>query len=93
MDDDLIELTARALDHSLDGLEAAIWAGVALRAQNRTVAKRRVSFQSGVMALAIVGSIALGVHATRVARAIPARALFAFGLELAPSSLLLGNVR
>lgn len=93
IDDDLTQLTARALDHSLEGLESAVWAGVALRAQNRKVVRRRVSFQGAVMALSIIGSIVLGIHATRITGATPTRALFAFGLELAPSTLLLSNSR
>jgi hypothetical protein len=93
LDDDLRRLNEGALDHSLDGLESDIWARLAARSQNRAVARRRVSLQSVVMVLALVGSIAIGIHSTRLAGPPRGRAVLALGLELAPSSLLLGNAQ
>ncbi len=93
IDDDLQQLNNRAADHSLDALESDIWTGLALRVRHRAVARRRVSFQGAVMALSIIVSIAIGIHATRAAGASRAHTLFASGLEFAPSSLLLGNTR
>jgi hypothetical protein len=93
IDNDLRRLNEGTLDHSLDALESDIWAGLAVRDQNRAVARRRVSVQSVVMVLALIGSIAIGIHATRFAWPARDRAVLALGLELAPSSLLLGNGR
>jgi hypothetical protein len=86
IDDELRQLNEGALDHSLDGLESDIWAGLA-------AAQRRVSFQSVVMVLALVGSVAVGINATRPAGPARSRVVLALGLELTPSSLLLGNSR
>lgn len=91
IDDPLRQLENRALDHSLESLESDIWSGLALRVRHRTMARRRVYFQGAVMALSLIVSIAIGSHATRLAKASRGHALFALGLELAPSSLLLGN--
>jgi hypothetical protein len=93
IDDDLRQLNESALDHSLDGLESDVWAGLAVRSQNRATARRRVSFQSVVMVLAIVGSVAVGISVTRPAGPPRGRVVLALGLELTPSSLLLGNAR
>lgn len=93
IDDDLRQLNEGALDHSLDGLESDIWAGLAVRSRNRAAVRKRVSFQSVVMVLALVGSIAVGINATRSTGPAHSRAVLALGLELTPSSLLLGNAR
>ena len=93
IDDDLTQLNDRASDHSLEALESDIWAGLALRIRHRAMTRRRVSFQSAVMALSLIVSIAIGIHATRAAGAARGSPIFASGLELAPSSLLLGNAR
>lgn len=93
IDDDLRQLNESALDHSLDGLESDIWTGLALRSQNRAAARTRVSFQSVVMVLALVGSVAVGINATGPAGPARGHVVLALGLELTPSSLLLGNAR
>ena len=93
LDDDLQQLNDRAADHSLEALESDMWAGLALRVRHRAVARRRVSCQGAVMALSLIVSIAIGIHATRAAGASRGHTLFTPGLELAPSSLLLGNAR
>ena len=92
IDDDLWKLNSEALDYSLDALESDLWAGFALRVKHRTVARRRVSFQGAVMALSLIVSIAIGIHATRAVTA-HAPLFLASGLELAPSSLLLSDAR
>jgi hypothetical protein len=93
IDDDLRQLNEGALDHSLNGLESDVWAGLAVRSRNRAAVRRRVSFQGVVMVLALVGSVAVGINATRSAGSARGRAVLALGLELTPSSLLLGNAR
>lgn len=45
------------------------------------------------MALSLIVSIAIGIHATRATGASRSHTLLPSGLELAPSSLLLGNAR
>jgi stage III sporulation protein SpoIIIAA len=91
IDEDLQRLNSQASDHSLDALESDIWAGIAQHVRHRAVARRRISFQGAVMALSLIVSIAIGLHATRAAGHTPL--LLAAGLELAPSSLLLSNAR
>jgi hypothetical protein len=93
IDDDLRQLNEGALDHSLDGLEADIWAALAVRGRNRAAVRKRVSFQSVIMVLALVGSVAVGINATRPAGPARGRVVLALGMELTPSSLLLGNAR
>jgi hypothetical protein len=93
IDDDLRQLNEGALDHSLDGLESDIWAGLAARGRNRAAARKRVSFQSVVMVLALIGSVAVGINATRPAGPAHGRVVLTLGMELTPSSLLLGNAR
>jgi hypothetical protein len=93
IDDDLRQLNEGALDHSLDGLESDIWAGLAARSGNRAAARQRASFQSVVMVLALIGSIAVGINATRPAGPARDRVVLALGMELTPSSLLLGSAR
>ena len=91
IDEDLRQLNAHALDHSLDALESDIWAGLEMRNRRRAVARSQVSFQGAVLALSLVASLAIGFHATRASDHSPL--LLASGLELAPSSLLFGRAR
>ena len=93
IDDEIRQLNDGPLDRSLQAVEAEIWLGLAMRVQNRRVARRRVSLQGAVMALSLIVSIAIGIHATRAAVAARGHAVFTSGLELAPSSLLLGNAQ
>jgi hypothetical protein len=93
IDDDLRQLNEGALDHSLNGLESDVWAGLAVRSRNRAAVRRRVSFQGVVMVLALVGSVAVGINATRPSGPARGRVVLALGMELTPSSLLLGNAR
>ncbi len=92
IDDDLRQLNDRPLERSLQSLESEVWSGLARRAEQRAVARGRLSVQGAVMGLALVVSIAMGLRATRQAEH-PAGPVMAFGLELTPSSLLLGSAR
>ena len=94
IDDDLRQLNERPLDHPLQALERDIWHGLALRLRDRAVMRRQVSLQGAVMALSLIVSVAIGIYATRAGGGARAHAvLITSGLELAPSSLLLGNAR
>ena len=93
IDDDLRQLNAQPADRDLGRLEADIWAGLAQRSRHRAVTRGRVLLQSAVMALSLFVSIAIGVHATREEGASHVVAVVASGLDLAPSSLLLGGAR
>ncbi|MDP9087724.1 MAG: hypothetical protein M3O26_03150 [Pseudomonadota bacterium] len=93
IDDELRQLNEAPLDRCLQTVEAEMWSELAMRVQVRREARRRVSLQSAVMALSLIISIAIGIHATRAAGAARSHALFTSGLELAPSSLLFGNAR
>lgn len=93
IDDDLHELDEREPSHSLDRLEADIWRGVAARARQRAAARRTTSFQSVILVFALLGSAAAGLSVVRPAGALAGVALFNSGIELMPSSLLLGERR
>lgn len=92
IDDDLRALNAQASDHALDELEFDVWARLALRVRHRAAARRQASLQSAVLAISLIVSIAIGVHATR-AVGVRSHPVVAFGLEFAPSSLLLSDAR
>jgi hypothetical protein len=90
-ENDIRELDERALDHSLDQLEADIWRGVAARNRQRQTARRVTSFQGCVMALGLLGSVAAGISLARSGGATGAESVLTAGSELMPSSLLLGE--
>jgi len=92
IDHDLRRLNDGALDHSLAELETDVWRRLDVRTRDRGAALRRVSFQGVVMVLALIGSVAGGINATRFS-APRGHATLGLGMELTPSSLLLGNVR
>jgi hypothetical protein len=89
IDDDLRRLDEVGVDRPLDRLEADVWRGVAARTQQRAAARRLTSFQSVLMALALLGSVAAGVNVARPSRG--AHAVLTTGTELMPSNLLLGE--
>ncbi len=91
IDDYLREIGEAGLDRTLDDLEADIWRRLAVRSQYREVARRRVSLQSLVMVIGLIGSIAGGINAARPAIAAHGRVVLTLGSDLAPSSLLLGH--
>jgi hypothetical protein len=91
LDKDLRQLSEAGLDRTLDSLESDIWRRLAVRSRHRAEARRRVSLQSVVMIVGLMGSIAGGIHAARPAACAHGRAVLALGSELAPSSLLLGR--
>ena len=91
IDDELRQFGELKLDRSLERLESDIWRRLAVRSQNRAAVRRRASLQSVVMVFALVGSAAIGITATRSHAPTRGQAMLALGLELAPSSLLLGG--
>jgi hypothetical protein len=91
IDNDLRQLDERALDHSLDHLEADIWRGVAAYARQREAARRVASFQGVVIVLALLGSAAVGVNMARPGSPAGDPVVLASGAELMPSHLLLGE--
>lgn len=91
IDEELRRLREAELDRALDGLESDIWKRLAVRSRTRAAARRRVSLQSIMMLVGLVGSVAVGINAVRPAASAHGRAVLALGSELAPSSLLLGN--
>ena len=93
IDDDLRRLNELDPDHALDQLESDIWRGVLGRAQQRRAMQRMAFVQSVIMAVALLGSVAAGVSLARAATPTGGEALLPSGLELAPSTLLLGSHR
>lgn len=93
IDDELRQLGQLKLDRSLDHLESDIWRRIAVRSQNRVAVRRRASLQSLVMAFALVGSVAVGITTTRSQVPPRGQATLALGMELTPSTLLLGGAR
>ena len=89
-DAEIRSLTLQPPDRSLDRLETDIWAGVAV--QSRMLAKVRLiaSCQAGVLALAIIGSLAIG---RSIVAPGPEPWLTAPGAAFAPSTLLIGSNR
>ena len=91
IDDELSKLSELKPDRSLERLESDIWCRLAVRSQNRAAVRRRASLQSVVMAFALLGSVAVGVTATRSHAPMRDQAVLALGSELTPSTLLLGS--
>ena len=91
IDEDLGKLINASLDRTLDGLESDIWRRLAVRSSARVAARKRVSLQSVLLLVGLVGSVAGGINAARLTPAAHGPTVLAFGSELAPSSLLLGK--
>ena len=91
IEEDIRQLDERAMDRSLDRLEADMWRGVALRARQREAARQVTSFQAVVMVLALLASVAAGISVARPDGATTARVLLFPETALLPSSLLLGQ--
>lgn len=89
IDDELRKLSEAELDRSLEHLESDIWRRLAVRSQSRAAVRRRASLGTVVMAVAVVGSVTIGITATRSHASIRVQEMLAFGSELTPSSLLL----
>lgn len=89
IDDELRRLGELGSDRSLEDLESDIWRRLATRNQHRAAVRRRASLQSAVMLFTLVGSVAIGISATRSHAPLRDQPMLAFGLDLAPSSLLL----
>lgn len=90
LDDGFKHLDQLAQSRSLDGLEASVWAGIDLRAQQFRISRIVVAWQSAVLAIALVSSIGLGAHA---ATKLPDGALGVFSPQgsLSPATLLGGH--
>ncbi|MEO8467207.1 MAG: hypothetical protein ABI640_17905 [Gammaproteobacteria bacterium] len=91
IDDDMRRLDEGERNHSLNRLESDIWTGVDARARQRAAARRIVSFQGAIMIVALLGSAAAGLSTVRPADGMAGAGLIASGVELMPSSLLLGE--
>ncbi len=91
IDDELRQLGELKLDRSLERLESDIWRRLAVRSQHRAAVRRRASLQSVVMIFALFGSVAIGITASRSHAPTRGQSMLALGLELTPSSLLLGS--
>jgi hypothetical protein len=91
IDDDMRRLDERARDHSLSRLESDIWTGVDARARQRAAARRVTSLQGVIMVVALLGSAAAGLNMVRPGEVAAGAGLLASGVELMPSSLLLGE--
>lgn len=89
IDADIRTLSEQEPVPALDGLEAGIWAGIAARATARKVVRLVALWQTAVMALAMVVSIAAGLATS--SEPASASVLAVPGMELAPSHLLFGT--
>ena len=93
IDDELRTFGQAEADRSLDGLESDVWRKLAERGQIREAARRRASLQGIVMIVAFVGSVAIGINSAQSPVPAKGRSSLTLGLELTPSSLLLGDAR
>lgn len=86
----LLELLERGPDRPLDNLESDIWRGEARQAEAWRAQKFVASCQVGALVLAIVASSISGISLADKPRPTGAPTLLGDGIELAPSSRLLG---
>lgn len=90
--DDIDTLLLSRPDHSLDGLESAVWQGVAARERTERRIRALAIGQAAVGAVAILASAALGGTLATQAMAEPsALGVFSPHMDLAPSSRLSGH--
>ncbi|MGE3333594.1 MAG: hypothetical protein AB7I36_08120 [Rhodospirillaceae bacterium] len=75
----------------LHGLEAAVWQRVAADEQVTRMRHLVLGCQAGVVAIAVVGGIALGGYRLDGASAMPGLDAFSLRTLPAPSTLLLGS--
>jgi hypothetical protein len=91
LDQMLSGLAGAAPDHSLEGLEGAVWAGIG---RERAAARARMAMVP-VSCAAVLMATAVGVATGRVAAGEAAKPpqgeLLAFSVPLAPSTLLEGS--
>jgi hypothetical protein len=85
------ELNRREPRRSLEGLEADIWAGVAASARETSLSKAALGVQAVILLAAMVGSLAIGNWAATSGRTKSELTVFSESLELAPSTLLMGE--
>jgi len=63
LDNGFKRLDQLAQSHSLDGLEASVWAGIEASALQARTTKAVAAWQSAVLAVALVSSIGVGAYA------------------------------
>lgn len=90
-DQDIHRLVTSSPDRSLEGLEAAVWQGVARHHVDRRIGNTAALFQAGVVTLAILIVGAAGASSAMHMRS--SSNPLAVGSEHAPSNLLFGPVR
>ena len=90
LDEGFKQLDRQAESRSLEGLEASVWAGIEAKASQSRTSKTIAAWQSGVLALALASSIAMGAHA---ATNLPDGTLGVFSPHgsLSPATLLGGH--
>ncbi len=88
IDEDLRKLSNAGLDRTLDGLESDIWRRLAVRSRTRAAARKRVSLQSVLMLVGLVGSVAGGINAARLAPAAHGPARRGLGSAQAPTRMV-----
>lgn len=93
IDADIRILTEREPVPPLDGLEAAIWTGIAARATARKGVRLVALWQTAVMAFAMLASMAAGLVLATSSEPAGATVLSVPGVALAPSNLLFGARR
>jgi hypothetical protein len=87
VDREIRDLVGQRPDRALEQLEADVWAGAALRQQDRHTAKSLAFWQLGALVIALATSAAMGIS---IVRAHESHRVLAPDMELAPSNLLLG---
>ncbi len=91
-ENDLRALTEQAPDRSLDTLESDIWARVGARQEANRVSRLVLCCQALVVAAGLVSSLIAGNQIGHsLAKQSSAGSGFANGMDLAPSTLLLGR--
>jgi hypothetical protein len=92
IENDIQKLDELRPDGRLDGLEADIWGGVAARMEAQRVSRLVLTCQMLTIALALAISIVtVNSHGQSAAQNFEAKADFTNGMNLAPSTLLLGS--
>jgi hypothetical protein len=91
----MVEADIRRLDaqpgRSLDVLEADIWLGVDARIKTRMEWRVLISCQATVLAIALLGSMAIGSQTAVFGGPVAGPGIFSAGADLSPSSRLIGR--
>jgi hypothetical protein len=89
-DVELRKLADEPPDHTLEGLEAQIWAGVARHQEVRRIERRLLAVQCLVLVAALIGSLVAGHHWRAVEHG-GSLDVFSPRMPLTASTLLVGN--